>query len=100
MFNVVFADILTFITPGAPKEILTGNPGGTHISQGLLLMFAVLLGIPVAMVFLSRVLKHRVNRWANNAMIRLPGGHEGAVGTSGPVFGLEQIKPQLEERLS
>jgi hypothetical protein len=100
MFNVVFADILTFITPGAPKEILTGNPGGTHISQGLLLMFAVLLGIPVAMVFLSRVLKHRVNRWANNAMIRLPGGHEGAVWTSGLVLGLEQIKPQLEERLS
>jgi hypothetical protein len=52
------------------------------------------------MVFLSRVLKHRVNRWANNAMIRLPGGHEGAVWTSGLVLGLEQIKPQLEERLS
>jgi hypothetical protein len=65
MLNVVFADILTFITPGALRDIMTGTPGGIHISQGLLLVFAVLLEIPVAMIFLSRVLNYRPNRWAN-----------------------------------
>lgn len=65
MFNVVFADILTFITPGALRDIMTGTPGGIHITPGLLLVFAVLLEIPVAMIFLSRVLDHGVNRWAN-----------------------------------
>jgi Sec-independent protein secretion pathway component TatC len=30
-----------------------------------LLVFAILLEIPIAMIFLSRVLKHRANRWAN-----------------------------------
>jgi hypothetical protein len=65
MLNVVFADILTFITPGALSEIMTGTPGGIQVSQGLLLVFAVLLEIPIAMIFLSRTLKYTVNRWAN-----------------------------------
>jgi len=65
MLNVVFADILTFITPGALSEIMTGTPDGIQVSQGLLLVFAVLLEIPIAMIFLSRTLKYTVNRWAN-----------------------------------
>ena len=65
MFNIVFADILTFITPGALKEIMTGYVGGIQITQGILLVFAVLLEIPIAMIFLSRVLKYKANRWAN-----------------------------------
>jgi len=65
MLNVIFADILTFITPGAVAEILTGTPGGVHVSQGLLLVFAVLLELPVAMIFLSRTLSYGPNRWAN-----------------------------------
>lgn len=30
-----------------------------------MLVFAVLLEIPIAMIFLSRVLRDKVNRWAN-----------------------------------
>lgn len=65
MVNVIFADILTFITPGAMAEILTGAPGGIRVSQGLLLVFAILLEIPIAMIFLSRTLPYGQNRWAN-----------------------------------
>ena len=65
MFNMVFADILTFITPGALQQFMTGNAGGIQITQGLLLVFAVLLEIPIAMIFLARVLPYRANRWAN-----------------------------------
>ena len=64
MFNMVFADILTFITPGALQELWAGQAGVT-ITPGLLLGFALLIEIPVAMIFASRVLKPRANRWAN-----------------------------------
>ncbi len=65
MFNIVFADILSFINPGFLEEVMTGYAGEIQITQGLLLVFAVLLEIPIAMIFLSRVLNYRANRWAN-----------------------------------
>jgi hypothetical protein len=64
MFNMVFADILTFITPGALQALWSGQ-SGVHLTGGLLLAFAVLLEIPIAMIFVSRILKPRFNRWAN-----------------------------------
>jgi hypothetical protein len=36
-----------------------------HVTQGLLLVFAILLQIPIAMIFVSRILKPMANRWAN-----------------------------------
>jgi hypothetical protein len=65
MFNMVFADILTFVTPGALEEIMTGYAGEVQITQGMLLIFAIFLEIPIVMIVLSRVLKYRANRWAN-----------------------------------
>ncbi len=64
MFNMVFADILTFITPGALQELWAGQ-AGVQITRGLLLVFAILLEIPIAMIFVSRILKPRPNRWVN-----------------------------------
>ena len=64
MFNMVFADIVGFMNPGTLEEIIA-NEGTPVITQELLLAFAVLLEIPIAMVLLSRVLKHGLNRWAN-----------------------------------
>ncbi len=64
MFNMVFADILTFIKPGALQELWAGQ-AGVQITAGVLLGFAVLLEVPIAMIFVSRVLKPRPNRWAN-----------------------------------
>jgi hypothetical protein len=64
MFNMVFADILTFIKPGALQELWAGQ-AGVHVTQGVLLGFAILLEIPIAMIFMSRILKPRPNRWAN-----------------------------------
>lgn len=65
MFNMAFADILTFITPGVLKEMMTGYAGEMQITRGMLLLFAVLLEIPIAMIILSRVLNYKVNRLAN-----------------------------------
>ena len=65
MFNMVFADILSFMTPGSLEELMTGYAGEIQITQGLLLVFAVMLEIPIAMIFLSRAMKYGINRWAN-----------------------------------
>lgn len=66
MFNMVFADILTFIKPGALQGLWAGQ-AGVQVTPELLLMFAVLLEVPIAMIYLSRVLPLGVNRWANTA---------------------------------
>lgn len=65
MFNMTFADILTFITPGALQEIMTGYAGKLQVTQRILLVFAVLIEIPIAMIFLSRTLKYQINRIVN-----------------------------------
>lgn len=64
MINMIFADVLSFMLPGFLNDIITGNtPLG--ITQEILLVFAVILEIPIIMIFLSRVLKDKANRWAN-----------------------------------
>jgi Sec-independent protein secretion pathway component TatC len=66
LFNMVFADIVGFMNPGALEKIMTGAVG-LEITQGLLLVFSILLEIPIAMILLSRVLRYRANRLANIA---------------------------------
>lgn len=64
LFNIVFADIVGFANPGALQGILEGTTG-IQITQKLLLIFSVLLEIPIVMIFLSRVLSYKANRFAN-----------------------------------
>ncbi len=64
LFNIVFADIVGFMNPGVLEDIVAGNTG-VDITQQLLLIFSILLEIPIAMVFLSRLLSYRLNRLAN-----------------------------------
>jgi len=47
------------------KEMLTGSVGEMQITPTFLLIGAILMEIPIAMVFLSRILPYRINRWAN-----------------------------------
>ena len=62
MFNMVFADIFSFMYPGFLKQIMAGNADGTQITPEFLLIAAMVTEISIAMVFLSRILKYRVNR--------------------------------------
>lgn len=66
MLNMAFADILSFMLPGKLEEIMTGSAGAISVTQELMLVFAILIEIPIAMIILSRVLKYRVNRWVNS----------------------------------
>lgn len=65
MFNMVFADILEFMLPGELEAMMTGTAAEFSITQEIMLVFAILLEIPIAMIILSRLLKYRANRWAN-----------------------------------
>jgi hypothetical protein len=64
MFTMVFADIVGMMMPGVLDAMSAGQVG-VPVTQGLLLVFAVLLQIPIAMIFFSRILKPGPNRWAN-----------------------------------
>ena len=66
MLNMIFADIFSFMYPGFLKQIVTGaGVDGTQITPGFLLIAAALTEVSIAMVFLSRLLPYRANRWAN-----------------------------------
>lgn len=62
MLNYIYADILTLMDASALKEILGGTLGVTPL---YLFIGAILMEIPIAMVFLSLMLSDKINRWAN-----------------------------------
>jgi hypothetical protein len=65
MINMAYADILSLHIPGVFDEVAkTSVSTGTPISQ-LMLVGAIMMEIPVAMIILSHVLKYGVNRWIN-----------------------------------
>jgi hypothetical protein len=63
MFALLAADVLSLYIPEAREE-MAEFAGETPIPL-LMLGGAILMAIPIVMIYLSRVLKHRVNRWAN-----------------------------------
>lgn len=66
MINMAFADIIGFMVPGYLAKIVAGGPiDGTVITTSLLLIGAILLEIPTAMILVSRLAKYGLNRWLN-----------------------------------
>ena len=61
MFNVVMADIFGFM-----MDSMAGNTTtDVQIPVIGMFIFAIIMEVPIAMIFLSRVLKYKANRWAN-----------------------------------
>ncbi len=59
MLNYLYADVfLLFFNPTPQNENLA-------MTQGVVLVFAILMETAMAMVLLSRFLKYGANRWAN-----------------------------------
>src|SRR4030065_791832 len=83
MFNMVFADILTFIKPGALQGLWAGQ-AGVQVTQGLLLVFAILLEIPISLIFCSPILKRGANRWANTVAAVITTVLAGGGASAGP----------------
>jgi hypothetical protein len=70
MLNYLYADVYTLyfnpvLRPEAWRQFLAGDAGGVALTEGFVLVTAVLMETAIAMVLLSRVLSYGPNRWAN-----------------------------------
>ncbi len=65
MFFYVYADIKCFFETGMIEKIMSGNIEGLIINQTLLLGGAVLMSIPVFMLFFSLVLPQKICKYLN-----------------------------------
>jgi len=61
MLTYLLGDVLRIFS----GDFKAGEIGGMQISQGMYLGMAILMVIPILMVFLSLVLNQPVNRWVN-----------------------------------
>lgn len=66
MFSMVYADLLTMHIPEFAQDIVAGTTD-VEITEGMMLWSAVLIAIPIVMIYLSRVLRDTANRRANIA---------------------------------
>lgn len=64
-FNYVYADVFGLLDPQQLKTIMSGTVGSVTITQEFLLIGAILMEIPIAMILLARVLPYTPNRIAN-----------------------------------
>lgn len=62
LLNMIFRDLHEFLRPGFLEGIIERNTAGTQVSEELLLFAGIMIEIPIAMIFLSALLKTRVNR--------------------------------------
>jgi hypothetical protein len=65
MFFYSYADVLGFYKPGNLTELITGEIGGIQITPEVVVFSAILMAIPSIMIFLSLVMKEKMNRWVN-----------------------------------
>jgi hypothetical protein len=61
MLTYLLGDVLRIFS----GDFVAGEVSGMQISQGLMLGMAILMVIPIVMIFLSLILKRAVSRWAN-----------------------------------
>ena len=65
LFLFAYGDIFGLFVPGRIDEIRGGQISGIEITQTFLLAASVYVAIASLMIFLTLVLRPRVNRWAN-----------------------------------
>ena len=65
LFLFAYGDIFGFFRPGQIEEVSAGEVSGIKITQIFLFGVSVYIAVASVMVFLSLVLRPRVNRWAN-----------------------------------
>lgn len=65
MLLYIYADILSLFRPGTLNKMIEGFMGPFPATQGSLFVAAIMMIIPAVMVFLSLILKPKVNRGVN-----------------------------------
>ncbi len=65
LFNMAFADILSFMDPKFLTQVATGVVDGVTITPMFLLLAAVFIQVAILMIYFSRALSRRASRTAN-----------------------------------
>ena len=65
MFCYVYGDHFRLFQHGALQEMLAGEMWSRPVTQELLVGTSIFITIPAVMVFLSLILKPKLNRWVN-----------------------------------
>jgi len=65
MFIYIYVDFYSLYKPGVIEDILKGIVWQFEITQGWAMGAMVLMAIPSLMIFLSIILKAKLNRWIN-----------------------------------
>ncbi len=65
LFNMLFRDMHDLFRSGVLQQMQSGVVDGVTITEELMLISVFVVEIPIVMVFLSCVLRQRVNRLAN-----------------------------------
>ena len=65
MLTGLLGDVIRFFESGIIQGIIDGNIDGIQLTDEMLLGMAILMQIPIVMVFLVLTLEVRINRWAN-----------------------------------
>jgi hypothetical protein len=65
LFLFAYGDIFGFFAPGQIEEVIGGEISGIEITQVFLFVVSLYIAIASVMVFLTLVLRPRVNRWTN-----------------------------------
>lgn len=68
MFCYIYGDYFSLFVPGRIDSLMNGNSGAGTTTPLKLLMFAILMTLPSVMVFLSLLMKPKINRWTNVSM--------------------------------
>ncbi|MDY8138011.1 DUF6326 family protein [Aquimarina sp. 2201CG5-10] len=63
LFNMLYADCISLLDHNAPIHMMLMDK--IEVPQEFLLAAAILMETGIIMIFLSRVLKHKANRWTN-----------------------------------
>lgn len=63
--NYILCDVLSNMEQSVVRGLLNGTIAGMELTQGMLLVVAVSLEIPFAMVVLAKVLPWKINRFVN-----------------------------------
>ena len=65
LFLLAYGDIFGFFRAGLIEDVIAGEVSGIEITQVFLFAVSVYIAIASVMVFLTLVLKPRVDRWTN-----------------------------------
>ena len=65
VLNYLYCDVLGLYWAEDLNALFSGEIGGLRVTQGFLLISAVLMTIPMGSVLASRIAPHRVARWSS-----------------------------------